>query len=136
MHRRCTPSLAKTSSERLSNYYNDVITTADYAKEVRVFGFARYWRLASRPETRDRQSLRRISAKGTDSSCHRIGRDFVGFCSLAVIAHAAWNRSITLGELVMYFGASQVALGALRPTLGGLAEAYENNLFLSALFEF
>jgi ATP-binding cassette subfamily B protein len=130
--------LAKTSSERLSNYYNDVITTADYAKEVRVFGFGPV--LAARfADLRRgiRQSLRQISAKGyrqqfvTESVA-----TFVGFCSLAVIAHAAWNRSITLGELVMYFGASQVALGALRPTLGGLAEAYENNLFLSALFEF
>jgi ATP-binding cassette subfamily B protein len=36
----------------------------------------------------------------------------------------------------MYFGAFQVAMGALRPTLAGLAELYENNLFLSSLYEF
>ena len=27
-------------------------------------------------------------------------------------------------------------MGSLRPTLGGLAELYENNLFLSSLYEF
>ena len=36
----------------------------------------------------------------------------------------------------MYFGAFQVAIGSLRPTLSSLAELYENNLFLSSLFEF
>ena len=36
----------------------------------------------------------------------------------------------------MYFGAFQVAIGSLRPTLSGLAELYENNLFLSTLYEF
>ena len=36
----------------------------------------------------------------------------------------------------MYFGAFQVAMGALRPTLAGLADLYENNLFLSSLYEF
>lgn len=36
----------------------------------------------------------------------------------------------------MYFGAFQVAVGSLRPTLSALAELYENNLFLSTLYEF
>jgi ATP-binding cassette subfamily B protein len=38
--------------------------------------------------------------------------------------------------MVMYFGAFQVAVGSLRPTLSDLAELYENNLFLSTLYEF
>jgi ATP-binding cassette subfamily B protein len=128
----------KTVSERLSAYFNRVITTAEDAKEVRVFGFGplmveRFAELRNRIRT----ALRRISAQGSR-------RQFVtetttalaGYVSLAFIVHAALNASITLGELVMYFGAFQVAMGALRPTLSGLAEVYENNLFLSALYEF
>ena len=36
----------------------------------------------------------------------------------------------------MYFGAFQRGLGYLREMLGGLADLYENNLFLSNLYEF
>ena len=128
----------KTASERLSAYFNRVITTADDAKEVRVFGFGplmaeRFCDLRSRI----RAALRQISAQGSR-------RQFVtettaalaGYGALAFIVHAALNGSITLGELVMYFGAFQVAMGSLRPALSGLAEVYENNLFLSALYEF
>jgi ATP-binding cassette subfamily B protein len=60
----------------------------------------------------------------------------VGFSALGYIAYSAFQGTTTLGELVMYFGAFQVAMGALRPTLAGLAELYENNLFLSSLYEF
>lgn len=128
----------KTASERLSKYFNQVITTAEHAKEVRVFGFGllmvnRFGDL--RAKIRD--GLRLLSIQGhrqqfiTESTAA-----LVAYGALALVTHAALRGSITLGELVMYFGAFQVAMSALRPTLGGLAELYENNLFLSTLYEF
>lgn len=128
----------KTASERLSRYFNDVITTAENAKEVRAFGFGPV--IAHRfSEIRlmIRASLHRISAQAyrkqfiTESTAA-----LAGYGALAFIAYAAVQKSITLGEMVMYFGAFQVAIGSLRPTLSGLAELYENNLFLSTLYEF
>ena len=59
-----------------------------------------------------------------------------GFGAFAFIARSALQGFTTLGELVMYFGAFTVATGALRPTLTALGELYENNLFLSSLYEF
>ncbi|MBK8335807.1 MAG: ABC transporter ATP-binding protein [Sterolibacteriaceae bacterium] len=127
-----------TIGERLSRYLNDVLTTADHAKEVRVFGFGP---MMIRRFADIRNNLRigmiRVSTQG-----HR--RQFLsesiatvaGYGSLAFIAHQALIGTITLGGLVMYFGAFQVAIGSLRPTLSSLAELYENNLFLSSLFEF
>lgn len=128
----------KTASERLSRYFNDVITTAENAKEVRAFGFGPL--IAHRfSEIRlmIRASLHRISAQAyrrqfvTESTAA-----LAGYGALAFIAYATVQKSITLGEMVMYFGAFQVAIGSLRPTLSGLAELYENNLFLSTLYEF
>ena len=84
-----------------------------------------------------RTALRRLSFAGqrrrfvTESVAA-----LVGFSALGYIAYSALQGTTTLGELVMYFGAFQVAMGSLRPTLGGLAELYENNLFLSSLYEF
>jgi ATP-binding cassette subfamily B protein len=58
------------------------------------------------------------------------------FGSFAFIAYRTVQGVITLGDMVMYFGAFQRGLGYLRGMLGGLAELYENNLFLSNLYEF
>ena len=43
---------------------------------------------------------------------------------------------ITLGDLVMYYQAFQRGQGFLQEMLGGLAGLYEDNLFLSNLYEF
>jgi ATP-binding cassette subfamily B protein len=128
----------QTASERLSGYFNQLITTAACAKEVRAFGFGplmiqRFRELRSKIRT----SLRRLSAQGyrrqfvTESSA-----TLAGYGALAFVAHAAVQKTISLGEMVMYFGAFQVAVGSLRPTLTALAALYENNLFLSTLHEF
>ena len=128
----------KTESERLSRYFNEVITTAEKAKEVRVFGFGPL--IANRfSEIRlmIRASLHLISGQAyrrqfiTESTAA-----FAGYGALAFIVYATVQKSISLGETVMYFGAFQVAISSLRPTLSGLAKLYENNLFLSTLYEF
>lgn len=128
----------RTLSERTSRYLNQLITTADHAKEARVFGFGPFViRRFSAVRQRIREALFALSAKG---HARQFATESVatvaGFASLAFIAESTVRGTTTLGDLVMYFGAFQVAMGALRPTLGGLAELYENNLFLSSLFEF
>jgi ATP-binding cassette subfamily B protein len=128
----------KTMNERLSAYFNQVLTTADAAKEVRVFGFG--------AALMDRFALLRQGLRSgvQQISAQHSRRQFVtesiatiaAYGCLAWVAHAAWTGTIGLGDLVLYFGAFQVALGATRPLLSGLGELYENNLYLSALYEF
>lgn len=128
----------KTLSERTGRYLNQLITTADHAKEVRVFGFGQLVieRFAA-VRQRIRDALREISARGHRRQfATEAAAALAGFISLGFIAQSTLRGSTSLGDLVMYFGAFQVAMGALRPTLSGLAELYENNRFLSALFEF
>jgi ATP-binding cassette subfamily B protein len=128
----------RTNVDRVSRYLSQIVTTADSAKEVRVFGFGpllieRFGELRRSVRT----ALRKLSFDGqrrrfvTESVAA-----VVGFGALGFIAYSAFRGTTTLGELVMYFGAFQVAMGAMRPTLAGLAELYENNLFLSSLYEF
>lgn len=128
----------RTHAERLSRYLNQVLTTGEHAKELRSFGFGpfiaqRYTELRARL----REGLARISAQG-------YARQFLSesvattaaYGSLAYVAMQALAGKLSLGELVMYFGAFQVAVGSLRPTLSSISELYENNLFLSSLFGF
>lgn len=128
----------KTASERASTYYSGVITTAEHAKEARTFGFgALVTKRYSDLRAKIRDSLMFVTAQGvrqqfvTDSVA-----TVVGFAALALVVRAAAAGSISLGELVLYFGAFQVAVASLRPAVAGLSELYEHNLFLSALYEF
>ncbi|MCG2754382.1 MAG: hypothetical protein L6247_02240 [Desulfobacteraceae bacterium] len=50
------------------------------------------------------------------------------FGSFCFIAYRTVQGTITLGDMVMYFGAFQRGLGYLKEMLGGLADLYENNL--------
>lgn len=128
----------KTAADRLSRYLHQVITGGENAKEVRVFGFGK---LLTERFGQVREKLRagmlRISARRSQKTfAAESTASLAGYGALAFIAFAALEGSITLGDLVMYFGAFQMALVAFRTTLGGLSELYENNLFLSNLYEF
>jgi ATP-binding cassette subfamily B protein len=58
------------------------------------------------------------------------------FGSFGFIAYRTLQGAVTLGGMVMYFQAFQRGLGYLRGVLGGFADLYEDNLFLSNLYEF
>ena len=49
------------------------------------------------------------------------------FGSFGFIAYRTVQGTITLGDMVMYFGAFQRGLGYLKEMLGGLADLYENS---------
>lgn len=128
----------RTTDDRMSRYINQVLTTLDHAKEVRVFGFG--------PQLSERfGSIRKALACSTFTLSKR-GQfrqlvtesvaTVVAFGSLAVMVWSAVRGGVSIGDLIMYFGAFQVAIGSLRPTLSGLADIYESNLFLSTLFAF
>jgi ATP-binding cassette subfamily B protein len=58
------------------------------------------------------------------------------FGSVVYIAFKTVQGTITLGDMVMYFQAFQKGLGFLKTLLGSGAQMYEDNLFLSHLYEF
>ena len=66
----------------------------------------------------------------------QIGATIAVFGSFGFIAYRTVMGGITLGDMVMYFQAFQRGMGYLRDMLGGMAGLYEDNLFLSNLYEF
>src|SRR5262249_13712512 len=58
------------------------------------------------------------------------------FGSFAFVAYRTIQGAISLGHLVMYYQALQRAQDNLREMLSGLANLYENNLFLTNVYEF
>jgi ATP-binding cassette subfamily B protein len=124
--------------DRTRRYLNQLLTNSETAKELRVFGFGeRLMRRYADYRQVLREGLRKISARGARKQfVTETAASIAGYGALGLIVSSAARGSVSLGELVMYFGAFQVAMSSLRPTLASIGELYENNLFLSSLYEF
>lgn len=127
-----------TAVQRRRAYFHRLLTTSDHAKEIRCFGFGAH--LAQRCaalRTELRSALRRLSGQDAKRQfAAEATASVVAFGTLAYIVQGSAPNSISVGEIVMFFGAFQIALGALRPTISAVGELYENNRFLEVLEEF
>jgi ATP-binding cassette subfamily B protein len=127
-----------TPIERRAGYFNYLLTLEPFAKEVRLFEMAsffgsrfdamRAWLAAGRL----RVARRRMLADGGVQL-------FVvapTFALLGFIASKTFTGTLSLGALVMYFGAIQRAQGAMQGTLGAVLSLHEDTTFLSLLYRF
>ncbi|MEA5557106.1 ABC transporter ATP-binding protein [Nodularia spumigena] len=127
-----------TSKEREATYFNFMLTSLHYAKELRLLGIGNLFRRRFqklRQHIRQeklnleiQRSLKQIIAQGSTT--------LLIFALLAVMAYQTLQGAITLGSLIMYYQAFQRGQVSLSQLLSSLAELYENSLFLTNLFEF
>lgn len=128
----------RTETDRRAWYEHWLLTSTQHAKELRLFGLGELFR----ERYRDLRSLLRNEMLGM--ARRRAAAELAAqgsatilvYGSFAFIAWRAYQGEITIGDLVMYFSAFQRGLASLRGLLGSLAGLYEDNLFLSNLFEF
>ena len=128
----------RTSAERHAGYYQWLLTGEAHAKEIRLFDlgalFIGRFRDVRRTLRRERLHL------ATRRSLTELVTQFAGtltiFGAFAYIAYRTVHGALTLGDLVMYYQAFQRGQGYLRDILGGLANLYEDSLFLANLYEF
>ena len=130
--RSCTPT------ERYAQYYDWMMTGTAHAQELRLFDlgglFMRQFRDLRERLRRERFAIIERRSKvefGTQALA-----TVAVFSAYALIAYRAMGGAITLGDLVMYFGAFQRGQEFLRQFLRSLAGLYEDNLFLANLYEF
>jgi len=128
----------RSPETRMQIYLETVIAREDHAKEVKLYG------LGPRLLERYRDIFRRLYR---EDRALTMRRDAWGF-ALGLIATAAlygayaWiavtavRRIITLGQMTMYialFRQGQAAVSAMLAAVGGM---YEDNLYLSTLYEY
>ena len=131
-------TMRSTPIERRAGYFNFLLTLEPFAKEVRLFGMApffisrfdamRAWLMQGRL----RVARRRMLADGGVQL-------FVvapTFLLLGYIAFKTFNGALSLGALVMYFGAIQRAQGAMQGTLAAVLSLHEDTTFLALLYRF
>jgi len=128
----------RSPETRMQVYLETVLAREDHAKEVRLFG------LGARFLQRYRDIFTRLYGQDRALS---IRRDSWGFllglvATLTLYAAYAWIAlsavagSITLGQMTMYlllFRQGQAAVAAMLTAVGGM---YEDNLYLSTLYEY
>ncbi len=128
----------RTETERQASYMNWILTGDMYAKEVRLFGLGdllieRFNKLQERLRI---EKLILSKKQSMADFLAQTGATIAVFGSFAYIAYKTIHGHITLGDMVMFFQAFQRGLSAMRELLGGMASLYEDNLFLSSLFDF
>lgn len=128
----------RSPENRRLNYLEHVIANDEHAKEVKLFGLgpmllARYRALAETFFGQDRQlAIRR--AGWTFGLSLLATAAFYG-CYVAV-AIAAATEAITLGEMTLYLVAFRQGQQSFQSGLSAVGGMYEDNLYMSNLFEF
>ena len=128
----------RSPETRMQIYLETVLAREDHAKEVKLYG------LGPRLLERYRDIFRRLYR---EDRALTIRRDVWGFAlgliaTAALYAAYAWiavstvMRAVTLGQMTMYvslFRQGQAAVSAILSAVGGM---YEDNLYLSTLYEY
>ncbi len=129
---------ACTAKERKAWYFNWLLTTDSHAKEIRLFDLGPLfmkWYQNIRKELR----TERLFMTARQSAADLVVQTFsvvAIFCSYVFIALRAFQGNITIGDLVMYFGALQQGYSYLSSLVNSFADLYEDNLFMTTLYEF
>ncbi len=123
---------------RMQTYLETVLAREDSAKEVKLFQLgpkllARYREIFARLYDEDRRLTLRRDAWGFGLG---IAGTIAFYAAYGWVALSAVNGTITLGQMTMYlllFKQGQAAVSAILSAVGGM---YEDNLYLSNLFEY
>jgi len=128
----------RAALERKAVYLGWLLTLPFHAKELRLFGLGG----ELRGRFRDllalirRERLGLMRSHETAAVLAQLLAGVTVFGALAFIAWRATQGALTIGDLVMFFGALQRAESTLGSLFSGLGALYEDNLFLSTFTEF
>ena len=128
----------RTGIERKTHYFNWILTGDAHAKEVRLFGLGDLFiqQFSTLRKMLRREKIEITRKRSVADFMAQAGAIIPLFGAFGFIAYRTVMGAITLGDMVMYFRAFQMGMGYLRDMLGGMATLYEDNLFLSNLYEF
>lgn len=127
-----------TADERRSWYYYWLMTEADSAAELRLFGLGSYFKSAYQ---RLRQKLRSEQIRlAKNQSLANLAASAIALLITAIsLTWMVWQVSlgkVSLGNLALFYQAFDRGQSVMRNLLENLGQIYSNMLFLGNLFEF
>jgi ATP-binding cassette, subfamily B, bacterial len=132
-------NLARWASpiRRRMQYLTTLVTTDTYAKEVKLFGLGQYFiqrfRLLSVAYYERQRRL--VTARYVVGFLWSSITTLAGSATYLYVALQAIAGRLTLGDLTLYTQAASSVQSSIQGILGGFTGMYENNLYLSNLFE-
>lgn len=128
----------RTALERESVYLSLMLTTDMYAKEVRLFGLGPWLRQRYRQLRLFiyKETLNIVTKRSLSNFAAQFLSTVLTIAVFGFIAHSTLRGRLQIGDLVLYQQALQRGEGALSNVLKALSGLYEDNLFLTNLYEF
>ena len=127
-----------TGDERRAWYYDWIMTTAEAAAELRLFGLGKHFQ-SSYKALRKRLRGERFQLTRRQSLAE-LGASLIAFVIMgAALGWMVWKALqglVTLGELALIYAAFNQGQGLMRTLLENAGQLYGNSLFLGNLFEF
>ncbi len=124
--------------ERRAAYYDHALTSAEFAAELRVFGWAPQFQaqFQSLRATIREQYLALARRRGVADLAAALTSLAVLGGGVAWVARQAFNGLVSLGQFAAFGQAAITGLTAMRSLLSGLGRVYANSLFVDDLSEF
>ena len=128
----------RSTERRMQSYLETVIAREDHAKEVKLFGLGerlldRYKAIHRALFAQERKLAIRRDSWGFGLGLVATAALYGGYCWVAV---SAVRGGITIGEMTMYLLLFRQGQGAVSAALGAISGLYEDNLYLSTLYEY
>jgi len=127
-----------TADDRRAWYYDWIMTTAEAAAEIRIFGLGKYFQSNHQDLRRrlrgERLRLTRRQVLG-ELAASLVALLIVGAALLLMVWRTLMAK-ITPGELALIVAAFNQGQGLMRTLLENAGQLYGNSLFLGNLFEF
>ncbi|HWE50633.1 MAG TPA: ABC transporter ATP-binding protein [Bryobacteraceae bacterium] len=131
-------SVLITPDERRSYYYDYVLSSREYAPELRLFGLAAYFR--SRFDSlRSRlfdERMHLAQSQGMAEFAAGAASLLIIGLSLLWMAAKAVHGQATPGDIALFYQAFQQGSGLTRTLLNNVGQIYRNSLYLESLVEF
>lgn len=124
--------------EREAGYLHSVLTGINYAKEVRLFGYAEAF---IKKFKKIRSSIREEKAKVHGRlACYSLLAELLEVVVMVVIfgmlAKSTWEKAMTIGAFVIYIQGFQRLQSTSRNFLQALVQIFQQRIFLKDLFAF
>src|SRR6185369_6710889 len=127
-----------TTDDRRAWYYDWLMTTAEAAAEIRLFGLGKHFQsLHKTLRTRLRSERLHLTRRQglAELAASLIALVIMG-AALGLMILKASHGLVTLGELALIYAAFNQGQGLMRTLLENAGQLYGNSLFLGNLFEF
>ena len=128
----------RSAERRMQLYLETVLAREDHAKEVKLYGLGprllqRYKDIHAKLFAQERELAIRRDSWGFVLGLVATGALYGGYCWVAI---SAVRGQISIGQMTMYLLLFRQGQSAVSAALGAISGLYEDNLYLSTLYEY